>query len=441
MYLIDEYDLDVFHTDDERSFFKEVVSTYYSSNYRSSIVMLYSLLVLNLYNKLQIMANEDSKAEAKLSEINTKIKKNTKYSEIEIELVDYFTAGYSLFFTPIKKDMEYLKSLRDGCTHLSVDNERLFVPEEYQVRMMIISMYKNIFTQKPPFIQNLFNYLEDKLEEYGILYNLNETEYSRLKKKYFTRMNEESINKSISSFIKFAFFPPSGSIKKKNGAFYVLFYLTFYCEEIGLTSVWNSDSIKNRFKNPDPETIKDKENQRQLYDIILISKHFRDMMKEVNEQFFSLAIDDNLYSNTLEFIKNAKKIYPEENVFDLFTRKYNKFSFISFDTVYKELQKDDLTKVEINKFALETVKMVPDFNGFDTADSYFDFLINHFTELSAETINTAFEKMKDNNQVTNRRRFGKDINKIKELKDKRAEQISIPEEWETEEETDENKEE
>ena len=62
MYLLDEYDLKVFHTDDEKSFFKEVVSTYYASNYRSSIVMLYSLVVLNLYNKLQIMANEDSSA-------------------------------------------------------------------------------------------------------------------------------------------------------------------------------------------------------------------------------------------------------------------------------------------------------------------------------------------------------------------------------------------
>ena len=63
MYLLDEYDLNVFHTDDEKSFFKKVVSTYYSNNYRSSIVMLYSLVVLNLYNKLQIMANEDTKAE------------------------------------------------------------------------------------------------------------------------------------------------------------------------------------------------------------------------------------------------------------------------------------------------------------------------------------------------------------------------------------------
>lgn len=63
MYLLDEYDLKVFHTDDEKSFFKEVVNTYYASNYRSSIVMLYSLVVLNLYNKLQVIANENPKAE------------------------------------------------------------------------------------------------------------------------------------------------------------------------------------------------------------------------------------------------------------------------------------------------------------------------------------------------------------------------------------------
>lgn len=171
MYLLDEYDLKVFHTDDEKSFFKEVVNTYYASNYRSSIVMLYSLVVLNLYNKLQVIANENPKAEKKLNDINKKIKDNSaKYSDIERELTSYFTDNHSLAFTPISKDMDYLKSLRDDCTHLSVNNERLFVPKEYQVRMMIISMYDNIFSKEPPFIQNLYNYLEDKLEFFGQVY-------------------------------------------------------------------------------------------------------------------------------------------------------------------------------------------------------------------------------------------------------------------------------
>ena len=96
MYLLDEYGLKVFHTDDEKSFFKEVVNTYYASNYRSSIVMLYSLVVLNLYNKLQVIANENPKAETKLKEINKKIKDNSaKYSEIERELTSYFTDNHS----------------------------------------------------------------------------------------------------------------------------------------------------------------------------------------------------------------------------------------------------------------------------------------------------------------------------------------------------------
>lgn len=435
MYLLDEYDLNVFHTDDEKSFFKEVVSTYYSNNYRSSIVMLYSLVVLNLYNKLQIMANEDTKAETKLGEINKKIKANdAKYSEIERDLMEYFLKNHSLFFNPIKKDTDYLKSLRDNCTHLSVNNERLFVPKEYQVRMMIISMYENIFSKEPPFIQNLYNFLEDKLENYGKTYNpyncFNEKEYLRLKKIYFSRMNEESITKSIPSFIKFAFFPPNDLIEKKEGSFFILYNLSYFCEEIGLSSIWSSSKIKNSFSTLDSQVIRDITNQKQLYELMKISSHFRDMIKETNDDFFSESVNNNLFSSTNECIDNAKKIYPDQETFNLLKKNINKFSYIPFNNMYEKIH-NELKEIDCDQFALESVEMVPSYDGFDKADSYFDFLIKHYKDIEKSTLVKVFEKMGHNDQFINihRHRCKEDIKKIVELNKERKEPANIPKEW------------
>lgn len=59
--LFDEKDLRVFENTDCRAYFEEILQTYYSKNYRATIVLLYSFVIYDLYIKLQIMANEGNK--------------------------------------------------------------------------------------------------------------------------------------------------------------------------------------------------------------------------------------------------------------------------------------------------------------------------------------------------------------------------------------------
>lgn len=69
--LFDEKDLRVFDNADSRSYFMEILQSYYSQNYRATIVLLYSFVIYDLFIKLQTMANEgDRKAVSKLKEIN-----------------------------------------------------------------------------------------------------------------------------------------------------------------------------------------------------------------------------------------------------------------------------------------------------------------------------------------------------------------------------------
>lgn len=90
--LFDDKDLRVFDNPDSREYFKEILQSYYSQNYRAASVLLYSFVVYDLYNKLQIMAGEgDKNACSVLKEINDLIDdKYTKYSEVENKVIKFF---------------------------------------------------------------------------------------------------------------------------------------------------------------------------------------------------------------------------------------------------------------------------------------------------------------------------------------------------------------
>lgn len=56
--LFDERDLNVFNNSEAKKYFMEIVQSYYCKNYRSSIVMLYSFVIYDLYMKMKVMSHE-----------------------------------------------------------------------------------------------------------------------------------------------------------------------------------------------------------------------------------------------------------------------------------------------------------------------------------------------------------------------------------------------
>ena len=66
--LFDDKDLS---NNESKVYFKEIVQLYYSQNYRSSIVMLYSFVIYDLYMELQTMANEGDDKATKNSQKST----------------------------------------------------------------------------------------------------------------------------------------------------------------------------------------------------------------------------------------------------------------------------------------------------------------------------------------------------------------------------------
>ena len=166
--LFDEKDLNVFSNNEARKYFKEILQSYYSQNYRATIVMLYSFVIYDLFIKLQTMANEgDKKANEKLTEINTMISDDEKYSKVESGVIEFYKKNSPLYFEKCIDDVNYLKNCRNKCAHLKVNDNSLYVPSDYHARMLICSMYDNIFSVKAPFIMDLFSIAKSDVENYS----------------------------------------------------------------------------------------------------------------------------------------------------------------------------------------------------------------------------------------------------------------------------------
>ena len=210
--LFDEKELNVLDNNESRTYFKEILQSYYSQNYRATIVLLYSFVIYDLFIKLQIMANEgDKKATTKLTEINTMIADDEKYSLVENAIIEFYKQNCPLYFNRFVEDIEYLKNCRNKCAHLKVNDNSLYVPSDYQARMLICSMFDNIFSVKAPFIMDLFSFAKSDVEKYtSQLFSIPETGIeesiiSELKNKYFKRMTYDSIKKSYKTFARLLF--------------------------------------------------------------------------------------------------------------------------------------------------------------------------------------------------------------------------------------------
>ncbi|TEB04680.1 hypothetical protein Psch_03442 [Pelotomaculum schinkii] len=88
-------------------YLEEVLSTYYNGNYRSCIVVLYSVVLFDLIQKLTILKESysDKKAEEILKDIENKQAIDERYSVIENTLIDRICNETALLNSIEKKQL------------------------------------------------------------------------------------------------------------------------------------------------------------------------------------------------------------------------------------------------------------------------------------------------------------------------------------------------
>lgn len=413
--LFDEKDLNIFDSIESRTYFTEIIQSYYSQNYRATIVMLYSFLIYDLFIKLQTMANEgDRKATQELGKINTMIVDDEKYSTVENEVINFYKVNSPLYFNKFVEDVEYLKNCRNKCAHLKVNDNSLYVPSDYHARMLICSMYDNIFSVKAPFIMDLFSIAQSDVENYSssIAYisweGLDEATTKAIKNKYLKRMTYDSIKKSYKTFIRLHFVSDNEDCEKNAYGLYAFTYaLTDYIIKEGYTQIYKDETILDMFSRIEITIIKNSSPRRNS--LISIMMQFPIVMDLIRKNDALFDYISNVVLSEPSRITTYRLFYPrnEKSIYKFFIENSSLHNPVYTDALYKSLK--DCDEFNVDKFMELMVNAIPFYNGFYDADMFMNSFKSHIQEMSISSVERIIAIYRRNPQCTNRARHSTDI--------------------------------
>ena len=417
--LFDEKDLSVFDNPDSRSYFKEILQSYYSQNYRATIVLLYSFVIYDLFMKLQTMANEgDSKANKKLTDINAMIADDEKYSKVENEIIQFFKDNCPLYFNRFIEDIDYLKICRNKCAHLKVDDNTLYIPSDYHARMLICSMYDHILSVKAPFIMDLFSIAQADVENYtnSISYisdsQFDESIKANIENKYLKRMTYDSLKKSYKTFIRLLFVSEDEKcIENIYGLYAFAYVMTGYILRHGFQAVFKEDSILDTFLRIPVSSLENSSPRKNaLIKIIMDYPIIMDIVRE-NQNIFAYIVDQ--FFSVPHHLKYYHTFYPrsEKSVYTFFKEAPAIQQSIDSEILYNAVK--DSPDFDLGEFSLLMVKKIPNFSGFDSADGFMNFFTAHLQGLTISEINSIMAVYYRNNQCTLRGRHSSDNRFVK----------------------------
>jgi hypothetical protein len=411
--LFDEKELNVFDNNESKTYFKEILQSYYSQNYRATIVLLYSFVIYDLFMKLQTMANEgDKKAIAKLREINTMIADDEKYSKVETAVISFFKYNCPLYFNRFIEDIEYLKKCRNKCAHLKVNDNSLFVPSDYHSRMLICSMYDNVLSVKAPFIMDLFSIVQPDIEKYSTKLfcenGVDDAIIMAISNQYLSRMTYDSIKRSYKTFVKLLFVSDNEDTEKKALGLYAFTYsMTDYIVRSGYVQIFNEPDILDIFGRITVDVLKKSDSRRNL--LISIMLKYPLVMDVIQSD---AALFDYLCECVLlkpYGLKKYRVFYPraEKTAYAFFMENSPLWRPAYTSTLYEAIK--DCDDFNLHEFLIKLVSAIPTYNGFSDADAFTSFFIKHLDAVEMGTIEDVLKIYRGNSQCCLRRHHDTDI--------------------------------
>lgn len=225
--MLDEYSIEQRATQifDARSkeYFSEVLSCYVAGNYRSAVVMLWSVVVCDLLFKLQYLVDlyGDDKAKAILDKVRKQQQANERSSEWESTLVESVAGQTQLLDAPERENLLHLQRQRHLAAHPVVNaNFQLHRPNRDTARALIRNALDGLLTKPPILSRQIAGDLVKDLEQVsGILID-DEKLRTYLESKYFSHFNPEVEKVVFKALWKFVFRLTDEGCEKNRGINY-----------------------------------------------------------------------------------------------------------------------------------------------------------------------------------------------------------------------------
>lgn len=192
-----------------REYFKEVISSYVNGNYRSAIVMLYSVCICDLLFKLQELKDmyNDGIAKNIINDIEKHKIASSSKSSWEKELVDSIRSKTALLDLEAYINLSHLYDYRNLSAHPALNGElELISPQKEIVAAYIRAALDTILLKPAIFVKDVISIMTNDLnEKKGYLLQDKNVFKDYVQNKYLDRMSDIMFKKTFQIFWRFAF--------------------------------------------------------------------------------------------------------------------------------------------------------------------------------------------------------------------------------------------
>lgn len=171
-------------------YFREVLSSYRNDNYRSAVVMLWSVAICDIVYKLQNLIDlyDDKAASEILQEVTAIQSDDYKSSAWEVKLLDDVHAKTLLLDSAEYENLRYLQKQRHLSAHPVLNSEReLHSPNKETVRSLIRNTLESLLVKPPFYTQRILNELLEDIAESTNVLNSREKVKKYLESRYLSR--------------------------------------------------------------------------------------------------------------------------------------------------------------------------------------------------------------------------------------------------------------
>lgn len=406
-----------------KKLFEEVYSSYQHGNYRSAVVMLWSIVVADIIFKLKFLDDtyRNKKASTILKNIKNKQENHLENPEWEKELLQKAYEELKFITLNDKINLEYLHVQRNLSAHpVLTDDNLLLAPSKDTTRSLIRNAMEAILLKTPLLHSELVNSIVEDLANNKDRLGSYENIKPYIQKRYFPNLSDDGAIKIFKALWRFIFDTRNQEEEENRSInFYALLVFSERYKDLYICDIQNNTSYYQVSAKYIEWIIGFLKNYPQMYQVLddsvktLIASSVTQLDQFLMCDFLSLNLEDH-YNIVLSRMNSENLSISEENLKRCFD---------------KTKEKDMLSK-----FFEICIKIYSRSSNFDYADSNFYKYISPFlSNYTLDNILLLMRETNDKSQVCNRNRAYFDhknvIQKFYELGGK-AELLSGLKNWE-----------
>ncbi len=439
-----EYELEKVISKTTKEYLNEVISSYNSGNYRSTIVVLYSVVIFDLLEKVKILSEiyHDEKANQILEELNNMEGDDTTYSSREKFLVKGIKDKTVLLNDIEYGKLQHLRESRNWCAH-PVHNQdyKLINPTKEEARAFIRMSFESVFQKEALLSRKV---LDDILQTSYDYYSRMQLDGLKnyLNDKFYCKMNQGVKDKTFESLWKIVFIlDDEQCIKTRHSSYYALLFLIdtnpSHYYELAKNDIQKYSNIKIPKNEIGFESyyacISNSPAEALIY---MLSEHpkFYQNMTEASREIVNAIVPQNITYLTLSYYlsesmeEHLSKIIAKRNSIYISQNGYSDVSkydiYARDDLVYLyhksiEIGCDDVVK----KFIINHFICSPSYANTDNIWILVKSILNIFT---SNELTELLHGMNNNNQIHGSRNKGSIMHDLKNYyKTKTGEELEL----------------